>query len=184
MTAAILQSLYEDQADMTRLLGAFEHQLAIFEQAGSPDYDLIDGVVDYCLTYLDLYCHPKEELILSTLLLHDPDRTAAVDELREQHRELGALTRRLAAAVRHLRLDATLSREAFSGLAREVLVLYRRHMDAEAHLLFDAAPRTLTPEDWMEIDDRAARSSNAMSGFETGRLELLRAGVLAGDASA
>jgi hemerythrin-like domain-containing protein len=177
-----LQRLREEHADMVRLLGAFEHQLAVFEEAGTPDYDIIDGVVEYCLTYLDLHIHPKEELILSALLVRDPRWAAEVDDLREQHRELAALVRRLAAAVRYVHLDAELPRERFSALARGLLRLYRRHMEAEEHLLFTDAVRTLTPEDWAAIDWQTSREPAFLANAEIGRLELLRSCILAWDA--
>ena len=180
--AAILQSLHEAHADLDRMLGALEHQLAVFEDAGTPDYDVIDGVIEYCLTYPDLYSHRMEELILATLLARDPRWAATVDDLREQHRELAALVRRLASAVRYVRLDATLSREHFSALARGLLTLYRRHREAEARLLFNDAVQALTPEDWTDIDWRT-RAPAAPANAEIERLGLLRNSILSWDGS-
>ena len=45
----IIDSLHEDHANLAKLLGALERQLALFDEGESPDYDIVRGVVDYCL---------------------------------------------------------------------------------------------------------------------------------------
>ena len=55
----IIDSLHEDHANLAKLLDALERQLGLFDQGETPDYDIVRGVVDYCLGYPDLYHHPR-----------------------------------------------------------------------------------------------------------------------------
>ncbi len=63
-------------------------------------YDIVRGVIDYCLTYPDLYHHPKEDLVFARLQLRDPATAEALGDLRAEHEALGEAIRHLAAAVR------------------------------------------------------------------------------------
>ncbi|HEX6960838.1 MAG TPA: hemerythrin domain-containing protein [Lacipirellula sp.] len=178
----ILQALCEDHANMSKLLDAFERQLAVFERAEVPDHDILSGVIEYCLAYPDLYHHPKEDLLIAKLSERDPGRLTTIRNLRQEHLELGALTRRLAAADRHVRLGAELPRESFSALAREFVDLYRRHMDSEERLLFAGAVETLTPDDWAAIERDAVAAAGPLFGpTYDRRFEILRNSVLAWD---
>ena len=85
---------------MAKLLNAFERQLAAFDQGATPDHDIVRGVIDYCLTYPDLYHHPKEDLVFARLQLRDPATAEAVGDIRAEHEALSEAIRRLAAAVR------------------------------------------------------------------------------------
>ncbi len=84
---------------MAKLLSALERQLAVFDQGESPDYDIVQGVIDYCLNYPDLYHHPKEDLVLERLQAVDPVAAAGIGDLAAEHQDLANLTRRFAAAV-------------------------------------------------------------------------------------
>ncbi len=51
--AAVIDSLRQDHANLARLLAILDRQIAIFDAGGRPDYDIIDGVVEYCHGYSD-----------------------------------------------------------------------------------------------------------------------------------
>jgi hemerythrin-like domain-containing protein len=176
----LLDALREDHANMAKLLDAFEHQLAIFEKAEGPDYDVIDGVIEYCLTYPDLYHHPMEDLLIARLSCRDPGRLAELGDLREEHVALSALARRLAAAVRHVRLGGELSRNDFSALAGAFVHLYRWHMDREERFLFPAAREALTAEDWAQIEGEVPDVPDLLFGSKRDRrFAALRNSILA-----
>ncbi len=136
---------------MGKLLDALERQIVILEGGGTPDYDIVQGVMDYCLTFPDLHHHPKEDLVYRRLALRDPTAAAGVGDLLEEHAALGEGTRRLAAAVRNVLDEAEVPRDALLKLARDFLGHYRRHIAQEDENFFPVARARLTAADWAAI---------------------------------
>ena len=59
----ILDTLRSDHANMARLLNILERQVSAFREGEAPDYEIVQGVVEYFLDYPDLCHHPKEDLL-------------------------------------------------------------------------------------------------------------------------
>lgn len=164
---------------MAKLLNAFERQLAAFDQGATPDYDIVRGVIDYCLTYPDLYHHPKEDLIFARLQLRDPAAAEAVGDLRAEHEALGEATRRLAAAVRQVLNEAEVPRDAVQQTAAAFLSFYRRHIAIEEERFFPAAKKALTSADWEAIEGQLSERQDPIFGREPeGRFAALRQDIL------
>lgn len=148
----VMKSLEQEHRDMAKLLDALERQIAIMEQGSTPDYDIVQGVMDYCLTFPDLHHHPKENLVYRRLASRDPAAAAEVGDLLEEHAALGEGTRRLSAAVRSVLDEAEISRDALLELARDFLGHYRHHIARENEAFFPVARERLTAEDWAAIE--------------------------------
>jgi hemerythrin-like domain-containing protein len=175
----VLRSLQRDHDNLTKLLDAFARQLEVFDQGEHPDYDIIEGVLDYCLTYPDLYHHPKEDLVYRRLKEVDPATVEGLKDLAAEHEELGNLTRRLAEVVHKVLQDLEVPREAFDIQARNFLDAYRRHMEMEDRYFFPAALRALSPADWEEIAAQAVDRDDPLFGDEVEkRFEPLREDIL------
>ncbi len=176
----VIRALRREHADMARLLGALERQLDVFDQGARPDYDIVQGVIDYCLAYPDLYHHPKEDLVLERLRRRDPEAAAAIGELLPEHEALAELTRRLADAVESVLREAEVSREGMHELAREFLDFYRRHIAMEEGRFFPAALEVLSEQDWAEIEAQLGEREDPLFGGQPDqRFERLRQDVLA-----
>ena len=164
---AILASLHLDHVNMTKLLDALERQIALFDRGKQPDYDIIGGIVDYCLTYPDLYHHPIEDLVLAKLRVRAPEAAAEVGPLDSHHEDLTDLTRRFAAAVHNILQGAEVSRDAIDGLARTFLKAYRGHMRKEDEGFLIAAEEHLNEQDWSEIARRLNKGRDPLFGEQT-----------------
>jgi hemerythrin-like domain-containing protein len=176
----VIRALRREHADMARLLGALERQLDVFDRGARPDYDIVQGVIDYCLAYPDLYHHPKEDLVLERLRQRDPKAAAEIGELLSEHEALAELTRRLADAVESVLSEAEVSREGVHALAREFLGFYRRHIAMEEVRFFPAALAALSQQDWQEIEGQlVARDDPLFGGRPDRRFERLRQDILA-----
>ncbi|MHC4710821.1 MAG: hemerythrin domain-containing protein, partial [Planctomycetota bacterium] len=88
--AEVMKVLYQDHRNLAKLLKVLERQLAVFEDRGEPDYDVIRAVLDYCTTYPDLCHHPKEDLVLDALSARDAAAADRVGNLHQDHEELAA----------------------------------------------------------------------------------------------
>ena len=160
----IIDSLHEDHANLAKLLDALERQLALFDEGETPDYDIVRGVVNYCLDYPEIYHHPKEDLVLEHLKAADPMAAAAIGDLAAEHEGLAALTRRFADAIDAILQDVQVPRGPFEDAARRFLETYREHMNKEEREFLPAARRALGAADWAEIDARLAQPEDPLFG--------------------
>jgi hemerythrin-like domain-containing protein len=176
----VVRALRREHADMARLLDALERQLDVFDQGGTPDYDIVQGVIDYCLDYPDLYHHPKEDLVLERLRARDPKAAKAVGDLLPEHEALAALTRRFAETMDNIVHEAEVSREAVHDLAREFLDVYRKHIAMEEGRFFPAALAALAEADWQAIEAQLGARPDPVFGSQPDhRFERLRQDILA-----
>lgn len=176
----ILAALRQDHRNLGQLFEAVERQLNRFDRGETPDYDILQGVLDYCLTYPDLYHHPKEDLVFERLRKLDPDAAAALGDLHAEHQALAEVTGRFGAALRSVLQDLEVPRESFDHATREFLERYRRHMAMEESAFFPAAEARLTPADWSAVEAEAkAQSDPLFSAKGEARYAALRADILA-----
>lgn len=162
--SSVMESLRRDHANFARLLDAIERQIERFEAGEQPDYDVLDGALEYCLGYPDLHHHPREDLVHQHLRKRDPAAAARVDDLEAEHRELTGLTRSFAETLQEVLSDAEIPRERLSTAARAFLEAYRRHIEGEDSIFFPAAERALRPEDWADIEARMAEVMDPVFG--------------------
>ena len=160
----MLRRLRQEHASMARLLDVLERQIAVFRDGEDTDYDIIEAVAGYCLTYPDLCHHPKEDLVYRALRAIDPEAAEAAGDLLAEHRELAALTRRVADAIQQILRESRMPREWFANLATDFIGAYRRHMEMEENLFFPAALRSIGESDWAEIDAQVTDRDDPLFG--------------------
>ncbi len=162
----ILDELGEDHRNLARLFDLLGRELNVFKEGGRPDYDLVEIILEYCQHYPDLCHHPKEDLIFEKLQARDPATAKIIGNLKREHEKLSTLTRRFSIAVRNVIDDEMLPRDWFLDLGNDYLSLSRNHMQMEEVLFFPAARKTLTPEDWAELDDTWEMVEDPLVGEE------------------
>ncbi len=171
-----------DHANLGKLLDALDRQVRIVHAGGTPDYDIILGVLDYCLTYPELFHHPAEDLIYRRLCQAKGLQPAAADKLETEHVELSVLTRKFAAYVGKILQETEMLRETFEDTARSFVDTYRRHMAMEEEEFLPDALATLTPVDWIAIEVESPRPPDPMFDTEVAkRFDSLRRDVLLWD---
>jgi hemerythrin-like domain-containing protein len=160
----VLDTIHEDHANMAQMLNALERQLQVFDAGETPDYDIVQGVVEYCLDNPHLYHHPKEDLVFERLQAVDPEAAAGIGDLPGEHRELAALIQRLKEAVGAVLGDLEVPRGRFDETLREFLDTYRRHMNEEERVFLPAARRALGADDLTAIEARLDRPDDPLFG--------------------
>ncbi len=156
----VLDAIHEDHINMTQMLDALERQLAVFDADEEPDYDIVRGVVEYCIGYPGLYHHPKEDLVFERLRKLDPAAAAEVGDLPGEHQALAARTRRLRDTVEAVLNDLEVPRGPFHQTLREFLDVNRRHMALEETTFLPAARRALSAAELAAIGARQAARPN------------------------
>jgi len=149
----IINDLRKDHQNLAKLWDLLGRELKVFKEGGIPDYDLVESILDYNLNYPDLCHHPKENLVFEKLIKRDPAAESAIGNLKEEHEKLSSLTWRFSTAVANVLEDEQLPREWFLDVANEFLSFSRNHMQMEEVLFFPAALKTLTAEDWNDLED-------------------------------
>ncbi len=129
-----------------------------------PDLELLFTVVYYMRLFPGRLHHPKEEHYLFATLSHrDPGAKEAVDKLLHEHEAGEDALATIEHALKHYDRHYPDGLEALETAVRDYLDLERRHMKTEEEVIFPLAERSLTDEDWGEIDNAFAK--NALSLF-------------------
>jgi len=148
----IIEDLQREHRQMAMLLDVLESQVDVFRDAGTPDYELMQSIMEYTLHYPNLCHHPKEDLVVSRLLVAAPGIRQAVSAVLEEHAVINELSRRFAAALHNVATDIELPRRWFEQIAHEYIAVSRSHMIKEECEVFPMATLILTEQDWDELE--------------------------------
>lgn len=175
-----IATLQREHRPLAVLLDLIEAEVTVFERGAQPDYELVQAILRYLLTYPDLVHHPKEDAVLRRLKAAAPEAAEAVGDLKAEHARLAIMNRHFNAAVSNVLADATLPRAWFAELARDFVAFGRRHMQMEEVVFFPAAQRHLGPDDWRQIEREqpAARDPLAPCADRLDDAELLKTRLL------
>lgn len=162
-----LERLSKEHADFAKLLNLLDRELTVFAAGDRPDYDLIGAVIDYCLEYPDAVHHPKEDMIYGILKSRDESLAHLIGDLEEEHRQIAAMTRELAEAMREVLAEELVDRREVHDLTQTFVRRYRHHIALEEEQVFPAASRTLTADDWAAIEARLDHRDDPLFGDAT-----------------
>jgi hemerythrin-like domain-containing protein len=172
LLALIIDQLQVDHRNMRLLLGILEEQVDLYTAGTTPDFDLMEQIIDYTLHYPSLIHHPREDLLFRQLLARDPESRSVIGNLIEDHAELAKLVQRFAAAVHNVSRDVELPREWFDKLAHDYIAKTRQHMEAEERNLFPRLLVTFQDSDWATLDELVATGEDLLFGGEIERYYL------------
>ncbi len=183
-----LDILRNEHRNIAALLDLLALQADLLERRGQPDLKLITEITDYFRSFPDMYHHPKEDMVLGRLRERVAALEPAIAELESEHEALSDELHILSRAVVALLTDpCPATRADFVQLAHTFVERERHHMAMEERFLFPAAERSLTAEDWLEIDEVVGQFSDPISAPDVRhRFLLLRdrlAQQLQGDAA-
>ena len=152
--ARIIEILLDEHRNIEKLLHVLEQELDVFDHSESPDYQILQAVIDYFQDYPENYHHPKEDIVFEKLKLRDPAAAMQVGDAEADHQVETKRLSQFAQAVEDVLAGREIPRQAFHNIVRDFIRHQRQHMAKEEQLLFPSAARALRPEDWAEIDAR------------------------------
>ena len=156
----ILDQLQDEHRNALRILGALERQLAAFDKMERPDYDILQAIAAYFTGFPERCHHPKEDLIYRKLVERRPQQWNDLFDLEAEHRQLSAQAHRFKDVVDRILLEAELPREIFTTAAQEFIANQRRHMRLEEERFFPEALKSLTGDDWEELDSQVSNDGD------------------------
>jgi hemerythrin-like domain-containing protein len=150
----IIEILLDEHRNIEKLLHVLEQELEVFDRSESPDYEILQSIIDYFQDYPECYHHPKEDIVFEKLKLRDPAAAMQVGDAEADHEVETKRLNQFARAVEDVLAGRELARQTFHNVVRDFIRHQRQHMAKEEQLLFPAAVRALQPDDWAEIDAR------------------------------
>jgi hemerythrin-like domain-containing protein len=165
----ILRRLREDHANLQRLLVMLERQIGVLDRRERPDWDIVEGVIEYLLSYPDLRHHPLEDVVLQRLQAKDPSAAGPFLSLVAEHREQSEALRRVAAATHQVLQDASMAWQGYIGVLSSFVAAQRNHIRKEEEGFFPAAERILDATDWAELDRQVSGLIDPLFGDQVER---------------
>ena len=150
----IIETLLEEHRNIEKLLHVLEQELEIFDRGESPDFEILQAIIDYFQDYPETYHHPKEDIVFEKLKLRDPAVARQIGDAEAEHQVETNRLRQFARVVEHVLAGRELLRQTFHRVVRDFIEHQRQHMAKEERLLFPSAVKALRPQDWVEINTR------------------------------
>jgi hemerythrin-like domain-containing protein len=150
----IIETLLEEHRNIEKLLHVLEQELKVFDRSESPDYEILQAIIDYFRDYPESCHHPKEDIVFEKLKLRDPAAALQIGDAEADHQIETKRLSQFARTVEDVLAGREIPRQTFHNVVREFIRHQRQHMAKEEQLLFPSAVRALRPEDWAEIDAR------------------------------
>jgi len=177
--ARFIEILLEEHRNIEKLLLVLEQELNVFDHAESPDYEILQTVVEYFMEYPEKYHHPKEDIIFEKLKLRDPDAASGVGDVESEHQLETKRLSRLSHAIAEILAGREYPRQTFHSVVRDFVDHQRQHMIKEEKLLYPAAVKGLYAEDWAEIETRLNNKDDPLfASADERKFDALRQTVL------
>ncbi len=179
---ALIHALRRDHRNHDRLLAVLERQINQSKSGAEPDYEVIQGIVDYFLTYPAKHHHPKEDLVFRRLEEAAPETATLIGDLEREHIACDAHLRAFAGAVSAALGSGVVFRETFNRAADAFVSAQREHMSKEERVFFPLVEKHLREEDLLDLDERLAAGSDPIfdddgeSRFDAIRQDLVKWG--------
>lgn len=160
--SAIIKKLQSDHRHMSMLMGMIEAEIESFNEGGTVDYEFMEDILRYMVTYSDQDHHPTEELISKKLMEDDPESVSSVGNLSKAHEELAKLGESFLSEIQLVLTEETMSRDWFITKASDYLNSLTGHMKYEELVMFPLSLRILSVQDWEEIEIKVNLSTDPL----------------------
>lgn len=157
----VLESLKSEHDAFRRHLDLLEAEIAKYDAGGSPDYDLVDLLMDYFTSFPDEWHHKKEDAVYDVLIARSWGDADAFYDLRDEHERLTDGVRRLAERIEQMRLGGDLAAASLLDAGRQYAAHLREHMAREDADFIPTAELRLDENDWNEISSALAAELEA-----------------------
>ncbi|MEH6650951.1 MAG: hemerythrin domain-containing protein [Motiliproteus sp.] len=147
----ILSELMRDHRHISAVLTILKNKLAMLEDRGRPDFNLMSEVIDYLEDYADGYHHVREDLIFGYMRDHYQQCESLVDQAAKEHQQLAQLTQTLRESVDQVLIDAPFLMEDFTALLHRFIDKQAQHLAFEENKLFPLIAKQMTEQDWQQF---------------------------------
>jgi hemerythrin-like domain-containing protein len=166
MTHSSLTIIREEHAALAAVLRSIPMLLAQHRRQGSlPDFTALRAMLFYVDEFPEQRHHRKEtQLLFPKLRARTPLARDVLDRLDDDHARGERSIRELEHALLAFEMLGEPRRAEFETAAQRYVDFYMAHMRLEEEHILPLAERSLTPEDWKELDEAFARNRDPMTG--------------------
>lgn len=159
-----LTIIKQEHRNLFRVVNVLDQMLRAQKPGTSPDFGFMESVLSYIENFTDTYHHPKEDQYLfKALRRRTAEADAIMEELEEEHRNCPSSLSQLKVLLAAYRSDPA-HRDAFMEAIGAYLKFQTKHLQKEEGVVLPLAMRSLTDEDWAEIDAAFANNDDPIFG--------------------
>lgn len=153
MKYTAIRLIKDEHASLAAVLRAAEHVVSAAVSTGKAvDFKLLRAMLYYLREFPEQRHHPNEDRMLFARIkarTHEAD--AAIAELEEEHRRGDGMLQSLTIALANWEAGAAGSAGLFADVLSGFARFYWAHMEKEETSVLPAAERSLSNEDWHDI---------------------------------
>jgi len=153
----IIEKLQQEHGEFRVFLKIFNAQLDKFRRGRSPDYELIDALLDFFTSFPDEWHHQKEDLVYDAVIEKAGPMTDSLVDLRAEHEKLASKVEHFEDRMKRLRRGSDLPMVEIVEAGDMYGRLLRHHMVKEEQVFFPMAQKILSVDDWLQIDTRISQ---------------------------
>ncbi len=150
----MLNTIHQDHRNLITLLSVLNWKLEAIRAGETVRYSLIRDIIDYMETYARKHHHPKEELIYGYSKQFHPSDNIDYDRLDREHEHLAEVIEDISQKVEMILLDAVIPLEQFADVLEDYIKTQKEHLGYEESTVLPEIARTLTPDDWRNIEQQ------------------------------
>lgn len=151
MSRRELDQLYREHRNICELLDILERQFDSLARGGSPDWEILSGLLEYLVEHPDSGHDRFEAQLLERLAQRAPSCSDLSHTLLESHRTLMANGRQLRRLVERAMNNEVMPRASITRLGHRFIREYRLLIVREHEQLFPALAQHLRESDWVEL---------------------------------
>ncbi len=176
MTHKTLSVLRAEHVVLLSIARLLEAEALRTERGERPNIELVSSIVEYLRDYPCKFHHPKEEGLLFPALKKHGEGADAIAKLEAEHAEEDELIHALDSAASSLTSgnqddDA---KAAFAMAAKSYARFLEGHVREEERHVFPLAERTLTDDEWRQLDGAFGDHADPLLRGEDQRFRRLR----------
>ncbi len=164
MHPVVMTRLMQDHMRHAKLLDLFDSLLDRFHDGAEPDYDLMNEMLEYLDSYVDIVHHPTEDLVFHRVLEKGVEQPEMFELLMRQHAGLSQVSKRFRQSLNGILHEEVLLREDVEADGRELVAGMRTHMLQEDGDAYPIALQSLDNGDWESIATQAPTAEDPLFG--------------------
>ncbi len=162
--AALIETLHKDHKNYSVLLDLLGVEADKLEQGHEPDLVRMYDIANYMVSYPDTFHHPHEELIFDILGALEPDCSAELSILNNEHKQLAVTGLTLKDALNGAINGAIVPMDKILDNAKSYINLLWKHMNMEEGSIFPKAQSVLEDTEWQLINDKISQVEDPLFG--------------------
>jgi len=152
----LLSQLRTDHINTSKLLSLFDKEVEELASSSiEPNYHKWQNILLYMTTYQDIFHHPTEEIIFSSIRERDPILAEKLDEITEQHERLYEKSKTLHRTLSSIETEfISLDKDKLIAECKHYINLLSSHIGIEEKFIFPFAAENLAKADWEAIESK------------------------------